>query len=281
MSAIDLDNYEQFRGRSCDLLINANGNSKKFLAEQDPAKEFDASVTSVLRSLLDFPCKRYVYLSTIDVYPRVDDPRCNRETAPIDAEKVSRYGLHKYLAEQLVRKYADRWLICRLGGMVGTGLWKNSIFDILHDQPLRVSAASEYQFMNTDDVAKIVLDARPSAAGKRHVQRLRSGLHLAGPDRGTGGQAASTLRRGEPRVERYEVNVEKLQVGFRAQDGNHSAQVHPRNRWSSAFRRQNCRLKAELQPCAARPTATSRSPIAARRQVRPAWSACPIQNLRA
>ncbi len=211
VSAIDLDNYEQFRGRSCDLLINANGNSKKFLAEQDPTKEFDASVASVLRSLLDFPCKRYVYLSTIDVYPRVDGPRWNRETTPIRAEKVSRYGLHKHLAEQLVRKYADRWLICRMGGMVGAGLWKNSIFDILHDQPLRVSAASEYQFMNTDDVAKIVLALVRRQPENDLFNVCGAGCIALARIAELAGKPAPRSVVENPRVERYEVNVEKLQ----------------------------------------------------------------------
>jgi len=210
-SPIDLDNYEQFRGRSCDLLINANGNSKKYLAEQDPPREFDASVASVLRSLLDFPCKRYVYLSTIDVYPRVDRPRWNRETTPISAEKVSRYGLHKHLAEQLVRKYADRWLICRLGGMVGTGLWKNSIFDILHDQPLRVSPASEYQFMSTDDVAKIVLTLVRRQAQNDLFNVCGAGCIALARVAELAGKPLPSCAVENPRIERYEVSVEKLQ----------------------------------------------------------------------
>lgn len=212
VTAVDLDNYQDFRGRSCDLLINANGNSKKYLAEQDPAAEFDASVQSVLRSLVDFPAKRYVYLSTIDVYPCVDNPRRNRETTIIDPAKQSRYGLHKYLAEQLVRRYAASWLICRLGGMVGAGMWKNSIFDILHDRPLRVSAASQYQFMNTDDVAKIVL----TLARRRPENDV---FNVCGAGRISLAEIASLAGKPPPQyaleapcIERYEVNVEKLQA---------------------------------------------------------------------
>jgi nucleoside-diphosphate-sugar epimerase len=157
IEAITRKNYDRFRGKKCDLLINANGNSKKFLAEQDPAKEFDASVASVQRSLLDFPCGRYVYLSSIDVYPRVDRSKCNHERARIRPEQLSLYGLHKFLAEQIVRRYVPRWLIIRLGGMVGEHLWKNSIHDILHGQPLRVHVESKYQYMNTNEVARVVL----------------------------------------------------------------------------------------------------------------------------
>jgi nucleoside-diphosphate-sugar epimerase len=210
VTAITLDNYAQIRGRSCDLLINANGNSKKFLAEQDPAAEFDASVASVLRSLLDFPCKRYVYLSTIDVYPRVDGPRFNRETAPIDPARLSRYGLHKFLAEQLVRKYADRWLICRLGGMVGDGLWKNSIYDILHDQPLRVHAESEYQFMNTDDVAKIVLTLARGQSPNDVFNVCAEGCVSLAQVCAMAGKAELRYAAETPRQERYEVSVAKL-----------------------------------------------------------------------
>ena len=154
--AITRDNYARHRGTSCDWFINANGNSRKYLADQDPAAEFEASVVSVQRSLLDFSFKKYVYLSSIDVYPRVDRPRFNGENAEIQPERLSRYGLHKWLAEQVVRRYAGHWLIVRLGGMVGEGLWKNPIFDMLHGTPLRVHVNSSYQYLATDDVARIV-----------------------------------------------------------------------------------------------------------------------------
>ena len=195
-TAITLENYGQFRGQSCDLLINADGNSKKFLAERDAPAEFEASVTSVLRSLLDFPCRRYVYLSTIDVYPRCDGPRWNHETAAIDPARLSRYGLHKFLAEQLVRQCAPRWLICRLAGLVGAGLWKNSIHDILHDQPLWVHVDSTYQYMHTDDVAQDHSEVVPRAAGERGFQRLRRGLRFLGrgPRHGRQGPAALCRR---------------------------------------------------------------------------------------
>lgn len=159
VTAITRENYPRHVGRRCDLLVNANGNSRKYLAERDPLADFDASVTSVLRSLVDFPCDRYVYLGSVDVYPRADRPRFSRETARIDPGRLSRYGLHKHLAEQLVQRYAARWFIARLGGMVGPGLWKNPIYDILHDRPLHVDVDSCYQYIGTDAVAEIVLDA--------------------------------------------------------------------------------------------------------------------------
>jgi nucleoside-diphosphate-sugar epimerase len=65
------------------------------------------------------------------------------------------YGFHKQIAEWCVRRHSASWLIVRLAGMVGPGLRKNPVFDILNDQPLRISPESRYQFMSTDDAAEI------------------------------------------------------------------------------------------------------------------------------
>ena len=155
---VDKDEYDAARGTTCDLLINANGNSKKFLARENPFLEFDLSVRSVMHSIQDFPTKRYVHLSTMDVYPDVSDPSLNHEGVTIDTHRQSPYGFHKYLAEQLVRHYTKNWLIFRMAGFVGQGLWKNSIYDLLNHVPLRVHPDSEYQYLNTRDLAHAVFD---------------------------------------------------------------------------------------------------------------------------
>lgn len=149
-------NYSEFKGTTCDLFINANGNSKKFLANQNPVNEFELSTLSVYRSLFDFKFKKYVYLSSSDVYPDCSNPNTTQESIFIDESKQSPYGFHKYLSEKIVKKQCPQWLIFRLSGMVGENLRKNPIFDILQGGPLWVKEDSEFQFMNTDDVARIV-----------------------------------------------------------------------------------------------------------------------------
>lgn len=158
VTIIDKDNYDKHAGASADLLINANGNSKKYLASQDPCQDFDLSVRSVLRSLHDFKADLYVYLSTIDVYPDLRNPANNSEDAPIDEKSVSPYGFHKYLAEKLVRYYAPCWTIFRMGGFVGPGLWKNAIYDLLTGAPLKVHPNLASQHLHTYDLARLLFD---------------------------------------------------------------------------------------------------------------------------
>jgi nucleoside-diphosphate-sugar epimerase len=154
---IDVDNYEESRGLACDVLINADGNSKKYIAEEDPPLDFELSVSSVVRSLFDFAFGKYVYISSVAVYNDHADPGNNREEVHLDTRAQSNYGFHKYLAEQLVTKYCGDWLILRLGGMVGRRMSNGPAFDILHGAPLRISPASRFQFINTNEVARVAL----------------------------------------------------------------------------------------------------------------------------
>ena len=158
LTSVDLDNYAACRGAAADLLVNASGNSRKFIDDQDPLRGFELSVASVLNVLRDFPCGRFVQLSSGAIYPREDDPRRNAEDAPLAPADMSRYGFHKWLAEQLVRHYAPRHLILRLGGFVGPRLRKNAVYDLLAGRPLFVHPDSEFQYMDVRDLARAVFD---------------------------------------------------------------------------------------------------------------------------
>lgn len=151
-------NYYDCIGSSCDLLINANGNSKKFLARENPLSEFDASVRSVRESLIDFKAKKYVFLSSCDVYPDCSNFESTKEETIINIAKQSPYGFHKYLAEQCVRHSHKNWLIFRMGGFVGIGLKKNAVFDILEGDKMWLDPQSKLQYINTDTAANIVMD---------------------------------------------------------------------------------------------------------------------------
>lgn len=154
--AIGPDEYDGAVGSPCDWLVNANGNSRKYLADNDPLLDFKASVESVVRSFLDFKARRYLFCSSIDVYPAALPTPEKCETAPIDPAALTKYGFHKWLAEQVVHHYRPDALIVRMGGFVGPGLWKNAIYDLLTHVPLRVHPESSYQYMDVDVCAAIL-----------------------------------------------------------------------------------------------------------------------------
>jgi nucleoside-diphosphate-sugar epimerase len=162
-AVINRENFDVYRGTACDVLINANGNSKKYLSEQNPQLDFNLSVNSVLDSLLSFKYKKYIFLSSGDVYPDQSSPATTKEDQCLEPSEQSRYGLHKFLAEQLVRNYADNWLVFRMGGFVGDNLKKNAVFDILNNRDIWLTSDSELQFINTDTAATMILKISSSA----------------------------------------------------------------------------------------------------------------------
>lgn len=155
LRSVHRDNYAEEAGKPSDVVIDCSGNSRKYLADEDPRRDFDLSVTHRLRTLQDFPAALQVHVSSVDVYSDLHSQEGTREDATIDVARLSNYGFHKLLAEQVVRHYAPRWLIVRLAGMVGPGLKKNPVYDIVHGKPLRIHPDSRYQFLHTDEVARL------------------------------------------------------------------------------------------------------------------------------
>lgn len=153
--SITRDNYEELKGTGSDIVIDAAGNSKKFIAEQEPFRDFELSVAHRLRTLMDFPAGTHVHVSSADVYSGLESPATTNEGSPIDMARSSNYGFHKRMAEQLVQRYAQQWLIVRLAGMVGPGLRKNPVYDILTGAELRIHPESRYQFIATETAADV------------------------------------------------------------------------------------------------------------------------------
>lgn len=168
-------NYADFVGRDCNLFINANGNSSKVLARNDPKFDFAASVGSVRDTLIDFQFDHYLYLSSGDVYPDCSSLELTREEATIDCRQQSVYGFHKSLAEQCVQYGAQRWTIVRQGGFVGPGLRKNAVFDVLHGDRIWVHPDSRFQFIHTDASAAACLELAREGAPNEVYNLTASG----------------------------------------------------------------------------------------------------------
>ena len=154
---INKKNYSNYKGKDCDVLINVSTNSKKYLAEKNFKLDFDKTVNHVLNTIRDFRYKKYILISSSDVYNDTNYPKLNKETAYINPSSLTNYGLNKYLAELLVIKHCKNWLIFRCGGLIGNGLKKNPIYDLMNKKKLYVCPQSRFQFISTDDVSEIIL----------------------------------------------------------------------------------------------------------------------------
>jgi nucleoside-diphosphate-sugar epimerase len=155
---VDRNSYSVSIGMDCDILINASTNSKKYISSQFPDLDFQETVENVKNSLKNFTYKKYVLISSADVYSDSPSPNSSNENREIDTAKIGKYGFHKYLAEKCVMKNANDWIVFRMGGFVGEGIKKNAIYDILFGKKLWIAPNSKLQFINTDIAAQIVFN---------------------------------------------------------------------------------------------------------------------------
>jgi len=151
------ETFGQHHGKKWDLVIDAASNSRKYLAEQAPWKDFELTVVHKASVLERYPAHFHLHVSSVDVYADLSRPETTKEDSPAGLG-ASRYGFNKWLAEEMVRFHTEHHLICRLAGMVGPGLKKNPVYDILHGAPMQIHPESKYQFLNTDDAARLCLD---------------------------------------------------------------------------------------------------------------------------
>lgn len=156
VTSITKKNYNENKEKKFDFFINANGNSKRYWALQNVYEDFEASTASVYKTIFDFKFKKYIYISSADVYPNPSGPLKTSESTKIDINKQNTYGFHKFLSEQIVKKHSDDWLILRSSAILGTNLKKGPFFDVLNDQQLFITLDTRLQFITATTIAKIV-----------------------------------------------------------------------------------------------------------------------------
>ena len=149
-------NYKKFINKKCDLLINCSTNSKKYIAEKFPAKDFVLTPINVLNSIRDFKFKKYLLISTGDVYGLHNIKKSNESLKIEDLNFVKSYSFNKILAEKILINSKKPHFIFRMGGLIGNNLKKNLIFDLINHLPLRFTLNSRFQFINTEKAVDII-----------------------------------------------------------------------------------------------------------------------------
>jgi|688.fasta_scaffold167223_2 nucleoside-diphosphate-sugar epimerase len=152
---IDKSNYKKFINTKCDIFIYTNGNSNKYFATQNPFLDFEMSVTTVMKSINDFKFKKFIFFSSCDIYDKISIKNTSEDV--LIKKSNNYYGKNKYIAETIVKLYCRKWLIIRLGPLIGKNLKKNAIFNLLKNKKVYTNILSKSSYILTDTVAKFLL----------------------------------------------------------------------------------------------------------------------------
>jgi hypothetical protein len=140
--AYNSKNIETMRGLSYDLVVCAGAPAGKWLANKQPDED-RATISRLVEVLRSVHAKRFVLISTVDVYPV---PVGVDENTSLEGVANHAYGSHRYELERAIERFEARHVL-RLPGLFGRGLKKNVIFDLLNDNCLDViNPTSVFQY---------------------------------------------------------------------------------------------------------------------------------------
>ncbi|HEX9174203.1 MAG TPA: pyridine nucleotide transhydrogenase [Telluria sp.] len=152
-------NIGDIAGRRFDTVVCAGAPGQKWLANREPQAD-RASIERLIGHLRTIACRRFVLISTVDVFAR---PQGVDEASPVDETELQAYGLHRRMLERFVEEQFPNSLIVRLPGLVGPGLRKNVIFDFQNQNNLHaMESRASFQFypmVNLWHDIQIALDA--------------------------------------------------------------------------------------------------------------------------
>ena len=130
--SIDSKNFKDYCKQNIQskYFINANGNSYKFKANKNPEWDYEKSVKSLIDSIRHFKSDKYIFFSSIDVYPNKSNPNENNEEVDINSDHLEPYGLNKLRAENYLKENHNNFLIYRLGSVASTRSIKGALYDL-------------------------------------------------------------------------------------------------------------------------------------------------------
>lgn len=136
-------NIHHIEGKSFDIVVCAGAQAKKWIANKNPQEDLK-QIENLINNLKKIKCKQFILVSTVDVFQR---PIMVDENSKVDELNLHPYGLNRRILEKFVQYHFPKHLIVRLPGLVGPGLKKNIIFDILNNNNLSsIDSRSVFQF---------------------------------------------------------------------------------------------------------------------------------------
>ena len=142
----DLDPIElqKIKTGGVDVIVHCAVNSRQSI---DSTYLYDYLSDNVLltEEVASVPHRKFVLISSVDVYPKHLDRRSEDEAINVNAVDGI-YGITKLMSEAVVRGKCPDHLILRCVSLVGKYARKNTLARIIEDEPCTVTLTGDSQF---------------------------------------------------------------------------------------------------------------------------------------
>jgi nucleoside-diphosphate-sugar epimerase len=147
-------NINQILEQEYDAIYCCGISAIKWYSNLHPEEDLN-NINKLLDILKHVKCKRFILISTIDVYQNVSSMA--DESSSFDNYENHAYGRNRLYVENFIKNTFKNYNIIRLPGLYGFGLKKNIIYDLINGNNPTFNLNSEFQWY---DLANLVKDIK-------------------------------------------------------------------------------------------------------------------------
>lgn len=147
---------ESLRRSGIGVVIHCASNSARRVDTENAYAYYSDNVC-LTDELTRIPCRKFIFVSTVDVYPKDSAVHHENETIELDRGQ-NVYALTKLFSEAIVRSRCANFLILRCAGLLGAHIRPNNVVRMLDDRPcvLSLASTSEVNYVSHSDVAAVI-----------------------------------------------------------------------------------------------------------------------------
>lgn len=147
---------EKLKTDGVDIIIHCARNRSKIVTNENLNDYIEDNVF-LTKKVLQIPHKKFIYFSTVEVYPKNDE--LHRENEKIDINSLKTiYGITKLMSEAIVLKKSKNVLSIRAAALLGKGMRKNSFLEIYENKncSLSLSPQSAFNYVLYSDILELI-----------------------------------------------------------------------------------------------------------------------------
>lgn len=150
------EEYEKVERTGVDVIIHCAFNSNKEIKAESLYNYVEDNVF-LTKDLVSFPHKKFIYFSTVDVYPKNGITHSEEETIPADSIKGI-YGISKLISESIIKESCRDYIILRPTALLGRYSRKNSLMKLMDDKDciLTLSGDSRLNYVLHTDILNFI-----------------------------------------------------------------------------------------------------------------------------
>jgi nucleoside-diphosphate-sugar epimerase len=147
---------EEAKAKPFDVIIHAAFNVRSNI-DTENLHAYLNDTTFLTQKLLAIPHKKFIFISSVDVYPKDDHAHHEDEVIRLN-EVDSIYSISKLMSESLVAASGHQPLILRPTAMLGAYAKPNSLMKILHHDRVSLTLASHstFNYIRHSDVTDFI-----------------------------------------------------------------------------------------------------------------------------